>query len=82
MKANHVSTQVRLRMRIAALETKLDGCWTRTDSRFYQFCRHCDRDNISVNMNGHGRGCAVAGVEAEILHYKSLLTNCASTEAL
>ena len=73
MKANHIPTHTRLQWRINALSSKLEDCWTKESGRFYQFCRHCGLDVISVNMNGHAKGCTVNGVEKEIVWYKELL---------
>ncbi len=73
MRSNHIPVERRLQVRIWGLELKLEGCWKKTRSRFYEFCRYCDADIISVNMRGHFKGCPVKGHEAQIRHYKALL---------
>lgn len=76
MRANNVPRSTRLENRILKLECRLEDCWSREDGRFYDFCKHCDRDRISVNMYGHHKGCFLRGVPNEILYYRHLLATC------
>lgn len=73
MKSNHVPANQRIRARIAKLEIRQEACWLKTRRRFYQFCRYCDLDVISVNMNGHARGCPIKGLDKQVAYYKGLL---------
>lgn len=75
MKANRVPAEVRIRLRIAALEQRLDEAWLPSSRRhFYPRCRHCEITNVNLSINGqHYQGCPLRGVDREIAWYRGLL---------
>ena len=73
MKANHISAERRLTSRIWKLEARLDNAFKKTRKRFYPYCRHCEKTNVQVSMDGHARYCPVRGLDQEIQYYKKLL---------
>ena len=73
MKTNNVDRDTRLSARIRNLENKIADIWHKRASNPYPFCKGCGKTNVQVSIEGHGKGCWVAGVKKEIAYYTNLL---------
>ena len=71
MKANHRSAYKRLTSRIAKLELRKDGMWSR--KRFYPKCKFCGITNVEASILGkHYKYCSFSGLDKEIAYYEKL----------
>lgn len=73
MKANHIPVAERLQNRINKLEFRLEEGITRNRKRFYAYCKYCDRDIISIHMDGHHTFCRLRGIDKQIAYFQKLL---------
>ena len=77
-----MTREERLERRLSRLYDKIaaygdggsyDGTRRYGGSNPYRYCGACSRSDVEVSYAGHYKGCAIAGFEKEIEHYRKLL---------